>query len=175
MEKHGFSVAGARDFLKVYDATITYAGLSDSDKGKVSGDGNGSETPLPPEPEIGDLVQVEIGGALQLEKPMRIRAIQEHDGQKWAFIEGSEAGIPMNQIIIEKTGGKSPPPGGTPPRLPEEKQQQLQPGMKEEKNSLDEGEAILTWPEILSADSVRDLEYWLTGVLNKAKRRAGIN
>lgn len=32
VRNHGFSVTGARDFLKVYDATITYAGLSDSDK-----------------------------------------------------------------------------------------------------------------------------------------------
>jgi hypothetical protein len=30
--KNGFSEAGAREFLKVYDATITYAKLSDSDK-----------------------------------------------------------------------------------------------------------------------------------------------
>jgi hypothetical protein len=30
--KNGFSEAGARDFLKVYDATISYAGLSESDK-----------------------------------------------------------------------------------------------------------------------------------------------
>ncbi len=30
--KHGFSDAGARDFLKVYDATIAFAGLSDADK-----------------------------------------------------------------------------------------------------------------------------------------------
>lgn len=30
--EHGFSDAGARNFLKVYDATITYAGLSNSDK-----------------------------------------------------------------------------------------------------------------------------------------------
>jgi hypothetical protein len=60
-----------------------------------------------------------------------------------------------------------------PPRLPEEKVV-LGPGMKEEKNSLDEGEAVLIWPETLSADSVRDLEYWLTGVLQKAKGRAGI-
>jgi|SRR5665213_780697 len=30
--KDGFSEAGARDFLKVYDSTITYAGLSESDK-----------------------------------------------------------------------------------------------------------------------------------------------
>jgi hypothetical protein len=45
---------------------------------------------------------------------------------------------------------------------------------KKIKNSLDEGEAVLIWPENLSADSVHDLEYWLTGVLQKAKRRAGI-
>jgi hypothetical protein len=32
VQNHGFSVAGARDFLKVYDATISYAGLTASDK-----------------------------------------------------------------------------------------------------------------------------------------------
>lgn len=32
MFKHKFGEAGARDFLKVYDATITYAGLTSSDK-----------------------------------------------------------------------------------------------------------------------------------------------
>ena len=46
--------------------------------------------------------------------------------------------------------------------------------MKEEKGSLDEGEAVLIWPESLSAESVHDLEYWLKGVLKKARRRAGM-
>jgi hypothetical protein len=32
IQKHGFSDVGARDFLRVYDATISFAGLSDSDK-----------------------------------------------------------------------------------------------------------------------------------------------
>jgi len=32
IQNHGFSDSGARDFLKVYDATVTYAKLSDSDK-----------------------------------------------------------------------------------------------------------------------------------------------
>jgi hypothetical protein len=32
VQNRAFSVAGARDFLKVYDSTISYAGLSDSDK-----------------------------------------------------------------------------------------------------------------------------------------------
>jgi hypothetical protein len=33
--EEGFSDGGARDFLKVYDATITYAKLSDSDKASI--------------------------------------------------------------------------------------------------------------------------------------------
>jgi len=35
IQKHGFSDSGARDFLKVYDATITHAKLSESDKASV--------------------------------------------------------------------------------------------------------------------------------------------
>jgi hypothetical protein len=31
--------------------------------------------------KIGDLIQVEINGSLQFEKPKRVRAIQELDGQ----------------------------------------------------------------------------------------------
>jgi hypothetical protein len=102
-----------------------------------------------------------------------VRAIQQHEGKDWVFIEGSETGIPMTQVLMEKKGSEAPPPGASAPRLPEEKRLP-QPGMKEEKNSLDEGEATLIWPENLSADSVHDLEYWLTGSLKKAKRRAGV-
>ncbi|HXQ53775.1 MAG TPA: hypothetical protein VN802_21970 [Stellaceae bacterium] len=42
VQKDGFSVAGARDFLKVYDATITFSGLSESDKFSPE-DQNGDE------------------------------------------------------------------------------------------------------------------------------------
>jgi hypothetical protein len=172
VQKHSFSVAGARDFLKVYDATITFSGLSDSDKKAEPDDGDGDETSLAPKPEVGDLVQVEIGGALQLAKPARVRAVQQHEGQDWVFIEGSETGILMGQaVIVEKKVGEMP--SVIPPRLAEEKRDP-QPGMKEQKNSLDEGEAVLIWPENLSAESVHDLEYWLAGILKKAKRRAGI-
>lgn len=40
----GFSDGGARDFLKVYDATITYAKLSDSDKVSTDGQENEAES-----------------------------------------------------------------------------------------------------------------------------------
>jgi len=100
----------------------------------------------------------------------------EDQGEKWVFVEGSEAGYLLSNAIIEQKGSGASKPPLAPPSLPlvsADRKLPL-PGMKEEKNSLDEGEAVLTLPENLSADSVRDLEYWLKGVPRKAKRRAGI-
>jgi hypothetical protein len=57
VQNHGFSVAGARDFLKVYDATISYAGLTASDKIDLDAGGGTPEEaepdglkPIPPKP-----------------------------------------------------------------------------------------------------------------------------
>jgi hypothetical protein len=89
---------------------------------------------------VGDLVQWESDGAVRLETPKRVRAIQEHAGQRWVFIEGSETGIPMDkqasldQVRVEQKGAGSAAGAVTPPVLPEDKRPQ--PGMKEE------GEAI---------------------------------
>jgi hypothetical protein len=44
----GFSDAGARAFLKIYDDTITYAELSDSDKVTVVGQGEDEDSEYPP-------------------------------------------------------------------------------------------------------------------------------
>jgi hypothetical protein len=59
--KHKFTEAGAREFLKVYDATITFAGLTSSDKSdqklgkepeeeEVEAGGQDEENPPPPPP-----------------------------------------------------------------------------------------------------------------------------
>jgi hypothetical protein len=48
------------------------------------------------------------------------------------------------------------------------------PGFAIERATLDEGAIVLQWPETLSAESVHELEYWLKGILNRAKRKAGI-
>jgi hypothetical protein len=44
---NSFSEAGARDFLKVYDATITYAKLTESDKASSPEQGNEEESEMP--------------------------------------------------------------------------------------------------------------------------------
>jgi len=50
--------------------------------------------------KVGDLIQWEIGGALQMEKPMRVRLVSD-DGE-WVAVDGSETGIPMSQVIVEE-------------------------------------------------------------------------
>lgn len=49
--------------------------------------------------KLGDLVQWESNGVRQLPKPMRVRAVSE-DGN-WIAVEGSQAGIPMKEVIVE--------------------------------------------------------------------------
>jgi hypothetical protein len=47
-------------------------------------------------------------------------------------------------------------------------------GVAREVSSLQEGEAMLQWPATLSADSVAELEDWLTLLIKKLKRRYGV-
>ena len=103
--KHSYNSRAAPVFLRVYDETIAYAGLTDSDK-------NTAEVDQIPDEDgerlvgasVGDLVQWEIDGVLQLQQPAQVLSIQENG--EWVFVEGSNTGIPMNQIRVET---KRPP------------------------------------------------------------------
>lgn len=66
---------------------------------------------------IGDLVQWESDGALQFNSPVRVRDVSE-DGQ-WAFVDGSETGVPMDELVVEQ---QAPKQSITPPTLPLGKQ-----------------------------------------------------
>jgi uncharacterized protein (DUF927 family) len=47
---------------------------------------------------VGDLVEVEINGALVFPEPCKVRAIGTHsDGSHWVFVEGSETAFPLSQ------------------------------------------------------------------------------
>jgi hypothetical protein len=132
----GFTQSAAETFLRVYDSTIGYAGLAGSDKR------NGVEEEDTPadDVEIGDLIQVEIGGADTLPSPARVRAVQEHDGQMWVFIDGSESGVPMEQVRIEQKGSGAQTP---PPMLALQREQDtVKPGWKEERLLDDAGGEI---------------------------------
>lgn len=170
--RRGFQEKAAEVLIPNLKDTIAFANLTGPVKKPISSDGK--DTPLV-RAKVGDMVQVEIAGHLTLEKPARVRAVTEHEGSEWVFIDGSETGIPMEQIVVEEaevTDGQRKPP----PRLPLERgeREAIPEGSREDKASLDEGEVVLRWPETLSADSVEDLRYWLEGILARADRRAGI-
>ncbi len=117
----GFTSEAAKIFLRVFDETIRFTSARQYDKKSDSEAEEVREKKLPDrEPEIGDLVQVEIDGGLSLEHPARLRAVETHNGQKWAFVVGSETGIPMEQVVVHTKGTRPSLSGGmVPPTLAE--------------------------------------------------------
>ncbi|TBR09911.1 MAG: hypothetical protein EPO47_05030 [Rugosibacter sp.] len=103
------------DFIREIRNTVSFAKLQESDSMSPT-DERKQETPADTKTkvEIGDLIQWESNGVLQLATPTRVRQIQEHDGESWIFIEGNQTGIPMNEVsVIEKwvpaSHSKAPP------------------------------------------------------------------
>ena len=123
-------------------------------------------------PQIGQWVQWEHNGILGLPQPKRLAGFSE-DGQ-YGFVEGSQTGIPVGEIISTE-----PPeqPSGMVPlrnlmRLPDPSRSDQGAKMRQDVFSLAEGEAIIHWPTPLSDDSIKDLEDWLELVKRKIKRSA---
>lgn len=95
-----------------------------------------AEQPPKKDVAVGDLVQWESNGKLQMVTPMRVRAMTE-DAQ-WVFVEGSETGIPMAEVLLQAKGEQQATPAAmpTPPTLPLETGAKLAPGEKEWRGDL---------------------------------------
>jgi hypothetical protein len=170
----GFSESGARDLIGVYKETIKFAKLDQSvNIPDIEPSEEEVEGPPKTRAKVGDLVQVTIGGVLQLPQPARVRAVQDHEGSSWVFVEGSETGIPMEQVTVEQKGSGAansdikPPTLALPPEMPPAK------GMRKEVFALDEGDVVLTFPDSLSVTSFEDLDAYLKVFISKMRRRAG--
>lgn len=98
---------------------------------------------------VGDLIQWEIDGALQMEAPMRVRLVQEFEGAEYVAVEGHETGIPMTQVVVEERAAAPVAPAAPLPRFSLEKpkddggqEASLPEGWKEERLIDDGGEEI---------------------------------
>jgi hypothetical protein len=117
----GYNKSAAAELVAEFKATAAYAGLYKpaivldikSEQSQNSAV-NGQKEPA----KVGDLVQVEIDGAFQLEKPKRVRAIQDHDGKPWVFVDDHETGVPMEQVTVVEQGSPATLKANDPPRLP---------------------------------------------------------
>lgn len=160
----GFNPNAVKEFLKAFRETIEFAGLSDL---SVLGSGAKADDSTP-KVKIGDFIQWESQGMLQFREPKRVSGFSD-DGQI-VFVDGSPTGLPLAEVSVEE-----PPvnPHGPPP--PPARRREITRGggsanMRQDVFSLAEGEAVLSWPTPLSADSIADLRDWLKIVERKIAR-----
>lgn len=117
--------------------------------------------------QVGSFVQWTSNNVEQFKSPKKILSIDETG--EWAFVEGSNTGIPMSELVVIETEKESPK---LPPKSPFPTDSPPKEGHAVERTDLDEGDVILTLPKNLSPASVNDFEYWVNGVIQKLKRRS---
>ncbi|MCA9053830.1 MAG: hypothetical protein KDA75_08330 [Planctomycetaceae bacterium] len=158
-------------FITRLRETLGYAGVSVGDTIRDSGSGETPAKNKRTEVAIGSFIQWVSQGVEQFRVPLQVVGI---DGD-FAFVKESQTGIPMSELeLVDPPDAQE---GKSPPRNPFFKPvQEVLPkdGTVKEQTTLDEGPVLLQCPEELSEDSVRDLEYWVRGILRKARRRAGM-
>lgn len=168
--KGGFTQSAANIFLRVYDETIRYAGLSDSDTDTPQAEA--ADEDEKPAIAVGDLVLVEVGGALVFPEPKRVRAINVHDGKPWVYVEGSQSGVSMDNVQLHQKGAAE---GFTPPPLMEETRPASKAGWKEERLVDDGGdETFLSYkgePSLERYEFIRDYLEFRISRIKKATAR----
>jgi hypothetical protein len=146
--RRGFNPSVIPDVIKIFRDTIA---LDTSGHVEYSGI------------RVGDYVQWEPQGIEQFDKPRRIISLSD-DG-KFGFVDGTNTGLPTEQLIKQE-----PPPadqreiGGKLNRLPPK------PGMNSDVFTLDEGEVVLQWPSRMSEESFADFKDWIELMTRKAGR-----
>jgi hypothetical protein len=176
-EEGKFNADAVDRFIANFRATLDYAGLLQS--GKIpEGTGKPTEERGALSISVGDFVQWTSAGTDQFPEPRRVTTISD-DGQ-WALVEGSNTGVSMSELTIQKPKGEPQfPTKGDHPQFPPSPFYRGQPatlalGMTQDAMTLDEGMAILHWPAELSQDSVAEFEYWMQGLIRRARRKAGL-
>ncbi|MGO9172797.1 MAG: hypothetical protein ACLP7P_12640 [Rhodomicrobium sp.] len=171
---HAFTDNAAHNFLKVYDETIAFAKLSNSDT--VTGSDADDEEP-PFEFKVGDLVNWESGGQIQWQAPRRIVSIDEKDGQYFYKVDGlgelaGQIGwIPVDQALQHQVpnqigvSGFSPPPSDTP------KKEALPEGSRKAVFPVGDGDVTLIFPATISKDGLEELGEYLEIFLKKEKTK----
>jgi hypothetical protein len=174
--QHAFTDSAAHNFLKVYDATIAFAGLADSDT--VIGAEAGDDDP-PLEFKVGDLVNWESGGQVQWKAPRRIVAIDEKDGEFFykvdglAELAGQIGWIPVEQAIQHYAAPAPANVFAPPPADPKSDDVVVAKGSRKAVFPVTGGDVTLIFPEGISKDSLDELGQYLDIFLKKEKKTVG--
>lgn len=109
LESAEYNPNAVKDIIKVYRDALSYV---EDDAGPLEGRTDEEEIEKP-EVSVGDMVQWTSQGTLQFQEAKRVRALEFHHGDQWAFVDGSETGIPVAELTIESKStqsGKNPAP-----------------------------------------------------------------
>ncbi|MGN7984666.1 hypothetical protein [Burkholderia sp. 22313] len=129
--RRGFLLATVDLPIRAYRETLEMVAevreLCRGDVGKTNLDSSMSDdlgtvgsTAVKPNIEVGDLVQWEVNGSPQFERPRSVRALRVLDGQNWVFVDGRESGLPLQEVILERKNVTDLGPERTsPPMMPD--------------------------------------------------------
>jgi hypothetical protein len=85
----------------------------------------------PKSANTGDLVQWTSGGVDQFETPRRVQSVHRRDGKEWAFVEGTNTGVPLDELtVVAPNSGATALPSTTAPSDP------VAPSMNKEREYL---------------------------------------
>jgi hypothetical protein len=178
--EHGFVDSTVESFLKDYRKTVAFAGLLDD---VIFSENYDSDKESNTGPKVGDWVQYELKGILQMPEARKLVRIEKDDEHgAFGFVEGQNGGIPYKALIkAEPPAAESKPkfqppnifvppvtghfsPAIVPPSRGETK-------METQSFSLAGGlSAQVQWPSNISAEDFEDFEYQLAGLTKIVKR-----
>ena len=95
----GFNQQGAEAAVTNFIASVELAGLDKPVASPETADSLGEQKRVEKDvPRVGDLVEVEVGGQLLFERPVKVRGVTS-DGA-WFFVEGTETGFSMDHVTV---------------------------------------------------------------------------
>lgn len=155
-------------FINNFRANLTFAKIPSSGKMPQQKDSEAKDEDSP-KIRIGDFIQWDAGGVLQLPQPSQVTRISP-DG-KFLYVEGSDAGIPIAEAkaqVLFKPGTAALGMTGFAPQV-------IQKSFKQDIYTLgEEGQVILQWPEKMSQASYDELVEWIDLQKRKIARLNGI-
>jgi hypothetical protein len=151
-----FNINSIKPFIKELRDTMSFAKLSESDKVSTGDEDTNGVPPV----KIGDYIQWESQGMMQFREPKRVTEFADEGG--FLFVEGSNTGIPIDEVTVVEAPVTAPKGVAiTPPQREIKRSAGGSANMRQDVFSVDEGEVVLSWPVSLSQDSITDIKEWL--------------
>jgi hypothetical protein len=170
--EHGFVDSTVESFLKDYRKTMAFAGLLDevifSESGRNDDESNSG-------PKVGEWVQYELKGILQMPEARKLIRMETHDGMEYGIVDGYLGGVPYKDLTKADPPKVRPPSLFTPPPMSGLSPATVPPKgdfrMQIETFALPEGvTGQLQWPSALTKEAFEDFEYQLEGLKKRVRR-----